>query len=56
MRDGWMIERELERLRREQEQPVQVPLELPFHEPYEEPGTEASPDPEIERGVVVIEF
>jgi hypothetical protein len=53
MRDAWW--NELERLRREQDQPAQIPLELPLHEPYEEPA-ETSPDPEIERGVVVIEF
>jgi hypothetical protein len=56
MRDAWWIE-ELERLRQEQQKPVQIELELPLHEPYEEPPTETSPEPEQgSRGVVVIEF
>lgn len=50
MLDAWVIE---EIRRREGGEPAQVPLQLPVPE---EDRPEASPDPEPERGVVVVDL
>lgn len=55
MLEPWIIE-EIRRREQEQDEARQVPLELPLPMPYNDPNQEeASPPPDAERGVCIIE-